>query len=99
MNIKRTCIYHDCKCKSKHLPRIGNKRSNGIGYDFEDRLLHKQCIKELFQIRDGLCVFIKLASNKKDRRAYELELRTLCERYDLPYEEPTYEEHLQMLNK
>lgn len=94
--MKRLCIYEFCPCNSRTLPKIGHKRVNGIGIDFDERNLHKRCFKLVLSTRDGLKLLIRY--NKRKKHKYEAELRELCDKYTLPYEDLTYEEELMLLN-
>jgi len=79
------------------IKKIGDRRKNGVGYikDWDERKLHKKCIKKVFTIRDLYCLNIRNESDKKMRRLLYNKLVELCNMYDLP---TPYEER-QMLNK
>jgi hypothetical protein len=79
------------------MPKIGDKRANGVGCDWDGRRLHKKCIREAFTIREALCVTLDIlveADEKKKARKIRRKLTKFCNVYGLPIAEPTYNEQL-----
>ena len=90
MNNNNKCLYCNYTLK-----KIGDRRLNGVGYDWDERKLHKKCIKKVFTIRNAYCLSIRNEEDRKLRRALRNKLIEFCDIYDIP----TPEDELRYLNK